>query len=73
MLYILKVPSITLGIGMVLPFGVSLAVVIGGLIRFVVDKFFKKKTETGMIVASGIFGGETITGVIIAFIVMFTA
>jgi|GEM_PF-6775030 len=58
---------------MVLPFGVSLAVVIGGLIRFVVDKFFKKKTETGMIVASGIFGGETITGVIIAFIVMFTA
>jgi len=51
-LYICKIPSITLGIGLYLPFGITFAVFIGGMIRFVVDKFWKKQSENGTVVAS---------------------
>jgi len=50
--YVSKIPSITLGIGMYLPFGISFAVFIGGVIRFIVDKLWKKQSENGMIAAS---------------------
>ena len=69
-LYLVRFPATMLGIGLYLPFQISLAVFIGGAIRFVVDKFFKKQSENGIVVASGIFGGESITGVVIAFISM---
>ena len=67
-LYIIKVPSTTLGIGLYLPFGFSLAMFIGGSIRFFVDKFWRKHSDNGTVAASGIFGGESLMGVIIAFI-----
>ena len=72
-LYILKVPSTTLGIGIYLPFGMSLTIFAGGAIKFIVDKFWKKQSDNGMIVASGIFGGESLVGIIIAFIFLLTA
>ncbi|MCL2341948.1 MAG: OPT/YSL family transporter, partial [Firmicutes bacterium] len=58
-------------IGLYLPFQISLAVFIGGAIKFIVDKFFKKQSENGLVVAAGLFGGESITGVVIAFMSMF--
>jgi len=70
-LYIIKVPSTTLGIGLYLPFGFSLAVFMGGAIRFFVDKFWKKRADDGTVVASGIFGGESFMGVLLAFIPKF--
>lgn len=51
-MYILKVPSITLGIGLYLPLGLTIAVFIGGMIRFVVDKLWKKQSENGTVIAS---------------------
>jgi putative OPT family oligopeptide transporter len=69
-LYLLKVPVMTLGIGMYLPFEISSVVFLGGIIRFISDKRNPKSNETGNIAASGLLGGEGITGVTIAIVKM---
>ena len=76
-LYLLRVPVMTLGIGMYLPFAISAVVFLGGVLRFVTDKLPGKKTtlqrqEKGNIIASGFLGGEGITGVAIAIYLMLT-
>lgn len=72
-LYLLGLPTATLGIGLFLPFTISSAVFLGGLVRFVSDKLRKNKAdETGNVAASGLLGGEGITGVAIALVRMFT-
>jgi uncharacterized oligopeptide transporter (OPT) family protein len=70
LLYILKVPSMTLGLGMYLSFEISAALFLGGLIRWISKRFWPKSIDTGNIAASGFFGGEGITGVIMAIINM---
>lgn len=71
-LYLLRVPAMTLGIGMYLSFEISSVVFLGGLVRFIADKVRKKSSETGTIAASGLLGGEGITGVAVAIIKMVT-
>jgi uncharacterized oligopeptide transporter (OPT) family protein len=72
-LYLLGLPTATLGIGVFLPFVISSAVFLGGIIRFVTDRVRGKKSEeTGNVAASGLLGGEGITGVGIALVKMFT-
>lgn len=71
-LYLIKVPVMTLGIGMYLPFEISSVVFIGGLLRFIFDRKRPGSNETGNIAASGLLGGEGITGVTIAIIRMIT-
>lgn len=70
-LYLLKIPSMTVGLGMYLPFEISSAVFLGGIIRFIVDRVRPKSVETGNIAASGLLGGEGVTGVAVAIIKMF--
>lgn len=72
LLYQLKVPTATLGIGMYLPFEISSIVFIGGLARFITDRIRSKSSHTGSIAASGLLGGEGITGVGIAIVKMLT-
>lgn len=71
-LYLVKIPAMTLGIGMYLPFEISSVVFLGGLIRFITDKAWPKSVDTGNIAASGFLGGEGITGVAIAIFRMVT-
>lgn len=72
-LYLLGLPTATLGIGIFLPFVISSAVFLGGLIRFITDRVRRKSNnETGTVAASGLLGGEGITGVGIALVKMFT-
>lgn len=71
-LYIIKIPSSTLGIGMYLSFEISSVVFLGGLIRLVTDRFRKKSVENGTIAASGLLGGEGITGVTVAILKLLT-
>jgi len=72
-LYLLGLPTATLGIGVFLPFVISAAVFLGGIIRFVTDRIYGKSAEsTGTVAASGLLGGEGITGVGIALVKMFT-
>jgi len=71
-LYLLKVPSMTLGIGLYLPFYMSSIVFLGGLIRLFVDKFRPSFLEDGNVAASGLLGGEGVTGVVVAVVRMIT-
>ena len=68
LLYCVNFPVITLGLGVYLPFYLSATAAIGGAIRFAVDKLTPKFEEDGKgtIIASGLLGGESIVGVIIA-------
>ncbi|HEX2924686.1 MAG TPA: OPT/YSL family transporter [Ruminiclostridium sp.] len=73
-LYLLGLPSATLGIGVFLPFTISSAVFLGGAVRFVADRVRGKSSDddAGTVAASGLLGGEGITGVCIALVKMFT-
>ena len=71
-LYLLKVPVMTLGIGLYLPFSISSIVFLGGVIRFFVDRIAPKSVDDGNVTASGMLGGEGITGVTVAIVKMLT-
>lgn len=69
-LYCLNFPVMTLGLGVYLPFYLSATAFIGGALRFLVSKGAPEwdKKGTGLIIASGLLGGEAVIGVIIALI-----
>lgn len=77
-LYCLGIPSMMLGLGIYLPFYMSLTAAVGALIKAVYDRVGSRRgdaaeaetthEESGIIVASGILGGESIVGVVIALI-----
>ena len=77
-LYCLGLPSMMLGLGVYLPFYMSLSAPIGALVKLVYDKVRGESPkdaaaelsheDNGIIVASGLLGGESIVGVIIALV-----
>lgn len=79
-LYCLNVPVMTLGLGIYLPFYLSFTAFLGGAVKFVADLVMKsvrkrnpEKAEpsgNGLIIASGLLGGEAIAGVVIALIMV---
>ena len=69
-LCVFKVPTVMIGLGIYLPFVLTLPIFIGGMLKLIFDKILPKKQSEGMIVASGIFGGESVTCVIIAILSM---
>lgn len=73
-LYILKAPSATLGLGFYLSTSISSIMALGAIIMYVIRRCTKDnaKSENNMnLISSGLLGGEGITGVIIAIISMF--
>lgn len=82
-LYCLGLPSMMIGLGVYLPFYMSLSAPIGALIKVVYDRLSKSGSkdnesaelshdDTGIIVASGLLGGESIVGVIVALVTVVT-
>jgi len=85
-LYFLKLPSMMLGLGVYLPFYLSFTAFIGALIKILFDLIGKtlragsskevaaqqklEADKTGLVIASGILGGESIAGIIIALIII---
>lgn len=69
-LYLVGAPVITLGLGIYLPFYLSLTVAIGAAVRFIIERAVPRwaTNDSGIVVASGLLGGESIVGVIIALI-----
>lgn len=77
-LYCLGLPSMMIGLGVYLPFYLSLSASLGALAKLVYDKLHKEAgkdrdaelshDDTGVIVASGFLGGESIVGVVIALV-----
>ncbi|NLA70094.1 MAG: peptide transporter [Clostridiales bacterium] len=74
-LYLIKFPVMTLGLGIYLPFYMSATAAIGGLIAFIVGRFkIKEKADVfGSVIASGLLGGEAIVGVIVSIVIAFNA
>ena len=73
-LFLLRVPSATIGLGVYLPTYISSAMALGAVIMAGVKKTMKDKAEAeekASLISSGLLGGEGITGVIIAIISMF--
>ncbi len=70
LLYLCNVPVMTLGLGIYLPFYLSLTVFLGGLCKLVLDKVCPRLDQNGngLILASGLLGGEAVVGVIIALV-----
>jgi uncharacterized oligopeptide transporter (OPT) family protein len=70
LLYVVNFPVMTLGLGVYLPFYLSATAFLGGALKFIVEKVAPKwdKKGDGLIIASGLLGGEAVVGVIIALI-----
>ena len=73
-LYLAGIPAMMVGLGVYLPFYVSFSTVVGAVMRWVYDRVAAARgadadaaEEAGVVVASGVLGGESIVGVIIAF------
>lgn len=71
-LTLLGVPIMTLGLGVYLPLYLTLTVAVGGLLRFILERVFHVSADTGIAAASGVLGGESLVGVALAFLVMFS-
>ena len=79
-LYCLGIPSMMLGLGVYLPFYMSFTAAIGALIKLIYDRVHKapedaelSHDDNGIIVASGLLGGESIIGVVLALITVITS
>jgi putative OPT family oligopeptide transporter len=78
------VPSLAFAVGVYLPISTSAPIFIGGVVRWVVDKYLRKKPEhqklteeqlaaetdksPGVLMASGYIAGGTLAGVVFAFL-----
>lgn len=68
---ILRLPSLAVAIGIYLPLELSAPIMIGGLLRAIMDKKNKseeKKSSNGVLFSSGLIAGEGIVGIILAII-----
>ncbi|MDO6355597.1 oligopeptide transporter, OPT family [Caloramator sp. CAR-1] len=74
---LMGIPILPFALGLYLPIHLSAGVVIGGIVRAVVDKKFKdneevlkEKTEKGVLLASGMVAGESLVGILLAVFAM---
>jgi uncharacterized oligopeptide transporter (OPT) family protein len=70
LLYVVNFPMMTLGLGVYLPFYLSATAFLGGVLKFVIERVVPEweRKGDGMIIASGLLGGEAVVGVIIALV-----
>lgn len=67
------IPVLTFALGLYLPIHLSGGIVMGGIIRVLIDKKFKRdeevlkaQTERGVLLASGLVAGDALMGIVIA-------
>lgn len=73
---LLGLNSLTVAVGIYLPIHVSTPIMVGGLVRWLIEKLSRKneaklraRVETGTLLASGLIAGESLIGVIIAVLI----
>jgi len=78
MLEILQIPILPVAIGLYLPIHLSTPIMVGGLVRGILDNALKKKpeeqearTETGILYSSGLIAGEALMGLVLALLAYF--
>lgn len=67
----LSLPAMMVGLGVYLPFYMSLSAPLGALAKLAYDRFRKGGNgpdDEGIVVASGLLGGESIVGVVVALV-----
>ncbi|WP_293818009.1 OPT/YSL family transporter [uncultured Parolsenella sp.] len=74
-MYLVGLPSMMIGLGVYLPFYMPFSMFVGSVAKLVFDHFARKagvdeqaERETGIVCASGLLGGESIVGVVIALV-----
>lgn len=74
-MYLVGLPSMMFGLGVYLPFYMPFSMFVGSVAKLVFDHFARKagvdeqaERETGIVCASGLLGGESIVGVVIALV-----
>lgn len=81
-LYLLKFPAMMLGLGIYLPFYMSASAFLGAMVKVAYDAVCRRRRaelpaekrnerekaqeETGLVVSSGVLGGESVVGVLVA-------
>lgn len=86
-LYLVGAPAMMVGLGIYLPFYMTFTAFIGCVVKAVYDAverrraarlpqdqrpaFLESRQQTGLVVASGLLGGESVVGVICALVVLF--
>lgn len=72
-LYLTGIPAMMLGLGVYLPFYMTFSASLGAVVKWGYDRVMRRRktderesAENGLVVASGLLGGESIVGVIIA-------
>jgi putative OPT family oligopeptide transporter len=65
---ILKVPVLPFALGLYLPLSLSAATMVGGFVRYYVNRntFEESAQERGILLSSGLIGGDACSGIIIA-------
>jgi uncharacterized oligopeptide transporter (OPT) family protein len=86
-LYLLGLPSMMLGLGIYLPFYLSFSAFLGAMAKFIYDRLRTRRhpkasltalgngerDEAGLIIASGLIGGESIVSVLLALAAVLTS
>lgn len=88
-LYLVRFPAMMLGLGMYLPFYMSFTAFLGVIVKVAIDAIHRKRVaklaedereerdrryaDTGLILASGLLGGESVMGIILAMLVSASA
>lgn len=63
---ILRVPVLPVAIGLYLPLALTVCIMVGGVIRFFVDKKGKEPISRGILFSSGMIAGEGLVGILLA-------
>ncbi|MCQ2965705.1 MAG: oligopeptide transporter, OPT family [Alphaproteobacteria bacterium] len=64
---ILRIPVLPFAIGFYLPFNISSTIMIGGIIRYFIDRKYKtEENSTGILYCSGMIAGEGLMGILLA-------
>lgn len=71
-IYLLGLPVLPIALGFYLPIGLSASILIGAIVRAIVDKKYKnsdeaeERSEKGVLLSSGIVAGDALVGILIA-------
>lgn len=60
------ISSLPFAVGMYLPIHLSAGIMLGGAVRFIIDKFRKQAVDRGILFSSGMIAGEGLAGIILA-------
>lgn len=73
LLQIIKIPVLPFAIGLYLPLSLSTGIIIGAIVSWYVHRHThsKEAKQKGILISSGLVGGDACTGIVIALLVLF--